>query len=510
MGASLRRLVLAVAAAAFLSGPAAADTRPKAPAPAGAEEAFYLTLGEAGAALSNEDIDHGRALLLQAWRSPGFAAAPAQVRHDLLLAINELSLQAKAWPDAQAAARALTEAPGATGDDWRARSRSSARAGDKADAIASLATVAERFPKSLSDLSDETIYYWLNEARRQPEGEAVNFRLADAVFKGAWTPKDPFIDLSDIRRAYVLGLLSRGRQADAEREAARITDGGALMSIRADKRFDALKGSGSQRFSIKAAARARLDAVDALLKTHPQFLAGPNAKAEILIALNRADEALAVIDAALAKTATGADAFEDQAEKLAWAHNTRQIALNRLGRRDEALDALAAGARVPDNGRPNVSQTLNLAVAQVQAGQAKAALTTVASVRLDLMSPYGRAVMLKAKTCAAAALGDAPLAQAARRELEALGDASRGASLDALLCTGDLDAAAKLMIARLADPANREPVLLELQITPPARYPTAYGTTREARVEQLRQRPDVLAALEPVGRIVRYAPEDLW
>lgn len=508
----MRRWILAAAAVVSVGGPlpALAGVRPKAPAPAASEDAFQMALAEAGAALRNGDMEQARKVLQRAWRSPGFATAPADLRHDLLLALTGLAVEAKAWADAKEAIAAATAMPEATGDDWMARWEVAARAGDKAEAVASLTTLAERFPNSLSDLDDDTVDYWINEASRQPQGEAVHFRLVDAVAKGGWTPADPFVDLSDMRRRYALGLLTRGRVAEAEREAAKVTFGEAIMLMRADKRFDALVGTGPQRFVVKTASQARLKAIEALLKTDTRRLSGPIAQAETLIALNRADEALAVLDAAIARANADPKAFDDQSTKLSWAHNTRQAALNWLGRREEALEALAAGARVPERGQPNINQTLNLAVAQVSANQPRAALATAASARMDLMSPYGKAVMLKAKTCAAATAGEPALALAARRELEALGDAAKGNSLDALLCVGDLDAAAKLVIARLADAESRSPILLELQRTPPSPHPTAYGLSQEAKLEQLRQRPDVLAALEPIGRIVRYAPADLW
>ena len=53
-------------------------------------------------------------------------------------------------------------------------------------------------------------------------------------------------------------------------------------------------------------------------------------------------------------------------------------------------------------------------------------------------------------------------------------------------------------------------VLLTLQGEPRSDYPTAYELDREAKLEALRKRPDVLAAVAPVGRIEHYRPEDLW
>lgn len=507
----LRRLLLAAAAAMAVSGPlsgsALADTRPTAPVIT-SQDAFMTTLAEGNAALEAGDHAQARQVFERAWRSPAFAEARPEIRYAVLLIVSDLASEARDWPAAKAAMAPASEMPIAESIAWVARLEIASYGRDPDDAVYALTQLAKRFPAALTDLTDEAVFQTLYKAWRLPDGEARRFALADALFKADWTPQDPFTDLGDTRMAYVRGLIHNGRLDEAKAQARRITLADALLIMRADKRFDAL--GPRDKASIKAGSLARLAEVEALLPQHADRMGGQVAKAEALLELHRAQEALTLIDTAIARATATPDAFVDDDEKLAWAHNVRNTALEALGRREEAQSALEIGARVPEHGQQNVSQTLNLAITQVSNAQPKNALTTVATVRLDRMSPYGRAVALQAKACAHAALNDRDAALAALKDLRAIGDEAKGNTLDALLCLGDLDSAAALVIERLVAEDLRSPTLAMLQDLPPPDFPTAYGTDRRAKLATLRQRPDVVAAVERVGRIEHYRPEDLW
>lgn len=289
-----------------------------------------------------------------------------------------------------------------------------------------------------------------------------------------------------------------------------ITKDEVLIGMRADRRFDQISPGAPHRLSPKAGSLAQLKAVEALLAKHGDRISGSIAKTEALMDLGRYADALAVIDAALTRANSAPDAFSDLDKGLAWAYDVRNQIHARLGRRDEAMEALEAGARTPENGKPNVNQTLNLAYAQMAAGRSKAALATVASVRLDRMSPYGRSVALKVKVCAAADLGDTETAQASLKALRELDADAKGNTLDALLCVNDLDAAAAVVVQRLKSPDMRRATLALLQDLPTPPNETSHDLARGARLAVLRKRADVLAAVEPVGRILRYRFEDLW
>ncbi|WP_324097592.1 hypothetical protein [Caulobacter sp.] len=486
-----------------------ADTKPRAAPPPSSQESFDLAMQEVGVDLQKGDYAHAREVLERARRSPYFSTAPAVIQHAVVLLIAGIATDAKDWPAARAAIVEATSMAEASEEDWILRFRIGATSGDKTEAVSAMTTLATRYPQTTATYPDATILYWMAEAGRPPDGEARAFALSDALFAN-WKPQDPFEDLSSQRAEYVLGLLARNRRADAEAAARLITKDEILIGMRADKRFDRVDEGAVARLAPKVGSLARLKAVEALLPANGDRISGPTAKAEALMDLGRFSEALIVIDAALAKANSAPDAFVDLEERLAWAHNVRNQILANLGRREESIEALEAGARTPEHGKSNVSQTLNLAVAQMTAGRSKAALATVASVRLDRMSAYGRSVALKTEACAAADLGDAATAQTALKALRDLGDEAKGNTLDALLCVNDLDAAAAIVIERLKSPGLRRVTLVMLQDLPSSPHATAHNAAQGERVATLRKRPDVIAAVEPVGRILRYRTEDLW
>ncbi len=501
----VRRVLLAACAALALAGPAMADTKPAAPLPQN-QSAFEASLAEAGADLQKGDIAHGREVLERAWRSPAFDKAAPEMRHTVLMAVAGLAIETKDWKTAQAAIVPASEMPMAEFADWRTRLEVAAYQHDSEDAVHALTVMIKRFPEALRDLPDETVDYWSRQARKLPDGQAKQFALIEALFFMGWKPQDRFTDLSDMHMTYALGLIQRGRIPEARTQARMTTRPEAIIMMRADKRYDPMQ----EHLKPKIGPQDRQADLVPLLAKYPDRLSGPVAQAEVLLDLHKPKDALAVIDAAIAKANAAPDAFIDQDEKLGWALDVRNRVLNALGRRDEALEALAAGARMPEHGQANVNQTLNLAIRQLQNAQPKAALATANTVRLDRMSPYGRAVALQARSCAQAALGQRDEALAGLKDLRAIGDEAKGNTLEVLLCLNDLDGAAALVIERLKSEELRSQTLLYLQKGPAPDFPTPYLTEQEARMDALRRRPDVIAAVEPVGRIETYRPEDLW
>ncbi|MDI1365915.1 MAG: hypothetical protein PSX79_13825 [bacterium] len=507
----MRRLLLvgpAILTLAF-GAPAWTDTPGRITA-AASEEALVLAVTEAKADVDGGDTQHAREVLERNWRRKDFATAPPALRRVVLLMIAGLAMEDKDWPTAKAAILPASESTAAEAIDWTLRVEIASRSDDTGDTVHSLTVIAERFPATLAEIEDSTIAQWRGRARLLPDGEARVFALTDAMMRAKWAPQDPFVDLGSTWREYVLGLIARDRIAEAEIFAARITNDDDLITMRADKRFDRIGDKGPDRLSPKVGSLARLKSVEALIRTHPDLLSGYTAKSNALLTLNRPEEALAVADLAIAKASADPKAFTDLDRALAWTHSARDSALRWLGRNEEALEALAIGARVPENGYANVNQTLNLAIEQVQNGQAKGALTTVATVRLDRMSPYGRSVGLRAKACAYVLLGDTAMADTAIGDLKALGPDGKRNLAEALLCRDDLDGYATLMIERLADPLERDSALLSLQELPSPPHPLASTLARRKRLSALRARPDILAAVAPIGRIDKYDPEDLW
>jgi hypothetical protein len=106
------------------------------------------------------------------------------------------------------------------------------------------------------------------------------------------------------------------------------------------------------------------------------------------------------------------------------------------------------------------------------------------------------------RACAAELTGDAALRDEAMAFLREHADDNPAAITRAYLCINDLDGAADMYVRRLGDPERRDGALMALQIyADPDRPALPHNAILRQRLEQVRARADVRAAVESVGRI---------
>lgn len=502
-------LATALLAAALASSPPAQARGLPTSVTAPLDQDTSSALAEAQVDLAAQDYGSAYKVLDRLTRTARFQDNTPAVQRVVWSLMAGCAAETKDWPAARAAINRATAFADAGADEWYARIHIALNSGDRPDMVHGLAVLARKFPRDLNRFSDNALLQWRRMASTLPGADDDAFEFTDALVAG-WTPQDPFVDLGELRRGQIEGLLKRDQLERALASARAIDDPDTLIGMRADKRYDALTQAYPDVFDPKTANVARLVRIEALLKTHPEPLSGPVARAKALLDLDRAEEALAVIDAAIAAARADPRAFEDTDENLRWAINTQQTALSVLGRSDESLEAIEAAARVPEHGAANVSQTLNLAVAQLKSGRSRSALNTARTVSPANSSPYGRSVAQWVIACASAQMGDKAGSDAAIVQLRALGVDGAANLYVAFTCIGDLDGAAALLIERLKDPAKRYAALSGLQVLPPTPHQTATDDHRDAQEVLLRARPDVRAAIDAVGRIYTYRPEDLW
>ncbi|WP_165190558.1 hypothetical protein [Caulobacter soli] len=503
--------VAALAATLALTGPAdARDTKPRLPASATSpvDDAMAFAFQEANDHIQRQEYAQAYAVLETLTAKPAFQSTPSEVRHATWLLMAGAAGEARDWPKARTAIEKATAFPEASAYDWQTRIRIDRYSGDMADGLRSLAVMARRFPDGLAQFPDEEIGRWFDRAKIETDQD-LTFDFVDALLAN-WTPNDPFTELDGMRQMQIEGLLRHGRTAQAIEAARKISNPDVLIAMRADKRFDALSAAGPGLLDPKAAALRQLAGIDTLHAAHPKLLSGVDARASALLDLDRGEEALTFVEAAIARAQKDPEAFDDTESKLAWTINVKNHALGSLGRDEEALEALETAARVPERGKANVNQTLNLAAQQMSMGRFKAALATVASVRDDRVSPYGKSVGLRITACSATMLGDLTTADEALGQLRGLKLEAKRQLEDALLCRGDLDGAAAMLIERLQSPVQRNLSLFGLQITPLRPSPLPLDVALRQRRAELRARPDVRAAIDAVGRVITYSPEDLW
>jgi tetratricopeptide (TPR) repeat protein len=231
--------------------------------------------------------------------------------------------------------------------------------GDYPGAAVVLATLIERFPQSAATLRADTVVRLAPYLRgAAPLSFLVN---------GGWSDESA-PDVSAIRLYLIRVLLAEGRQ-DQALEAARAmvanarADLGSTVVLLVDKAFDQIVRADPDTFNFDAMSARQLANAFADAAAAPQRLDRIHTLGDALYRRGRIDEAGAVIDNALARIREQREgaAFVDLEERLNWAHDLRSRILWAQGRYEDANAALAEGARAEENGRANVSQTLNFA-----------------------------------------------------------------------------------------------------------------------------------------------------
>lgn len=187
-----------------------------------------------------------------------------------------------------------------------------------------------------------------------------------------------------------------------------------------------------------------------------------------------------------------------------WMVNEAAYALIALGRNGEALRLMERIAALPLEGHMHlVSARINHLEILTSVGRHAEALDWAARLEAqegNYASDYGKAWIDSTRVCALAALGRAPETAAALARLRGWSEINAPALSRALLCLNDLDAAAALLVQRLGrdDPG---PAILALQDYRLSRGPGQTGPLYD-RLLSLRDRPEVRAALDRVGRVL--------
>jgi len=369
------------------------------------------------------------------------------------------------------------------------------------DALQVLSRLA---PDRVRDLDLATVGDLLRAAAKlDPDGDrslAVYAALARAKYVPAPPNHDDFL-----RMGHGKWLLRQGRVEDARRVLQGIVDVDSVIEMRVDRRFDPLRGDPAFAAQLDVAAAVRKDVARsrAAMQANPQSLESVYLHASVLHGVLRDAEGLAVVDEALARDAADPAAFADAQEYRNWVVNLRGYFLYGLGRRDEGRAALVMAAGLAERGEPNVSNIINLGGFLVDEGRAAEAVALIP--RIGEASPYGQGWIEAIRACAGVQLKDEKMRTAGLAHLKAHEADNPGAYSRALLCSNDLDGAAALMIRRLEDGEQRVDALLALQVMPDAgQHDLPFARTLRVRRAALRDRADVRAAVDKVGRIERF------
>ena len=386
-------------------------------------------------------------------------------------------------------------------DEWLDHARYAWTADEGAEAARALETYVRRWPARVAALEHHLVSGVVDAApARSAPRLALLEALAAAEYEAPHTGESGFYwyALAEER-------LERGDVDGARAAAERVRSPAELVSLRADRRFDAIVDRGARAFDVERAANRRVDDLRARALLDQDVLETQSAFAAAMLVVGDAESVLALADEVESMyAASPRPGYRDDDQRV-WMLNHRANALRRLGRADEALDVLRKAAGLDEEGAANVSQVLNLGELYCALGCPDDSLATIA--RAGRMSGFGRMVQTYVQLCAAVQKNDAAGVDAALAYLREHRATSETIYTGSLLYAGRDDEAAATMIERLGDPARRGEALRELQVFrkgPALPGEAATETAAEARLAAMRERADIRAALADVGRIESY------
>jgi tetratricopeptide (TPR) repeat protein len=295
-------------------------------------------------------------------------------------------------------------------------------------------------------------------------------------------------------------LWEAGDKAGAERVLLKISLPSALAAIRADRRFDAVVQAHPERFDVDKVLAQRVDRLRRDILSRKLTSNGP--VAETLYDLGgeletQGDDAQArkAYEAALAVS-------ETEWQREDGAINISRVALN-TGRLEEAtkiIDEQLMGERTQYGmlWRAEIGLANNLPL------EAADSLSGMIDRHADRLSPVGRMIPLKLEVCVASLLGAQPMIDRVLKDMDLHAEYGPIETIDAHLCADDLDGAAAVAIRFLRLPHRRHAVLATLQDWAVPPYRPEWVKTLDDRRLRLRERPDVAAELQRVGRVQAY------
>lgn len=432
-----------------------------------------------------------------------FAATPSADELPLFRELAREAWQRQEFRRAHALMAAITLHEDAVGLDWMTRAELAMDSVLLSDAALAYSTVASRWPEQARQADwGRVIQQSAFRIRRDEVHRADYLALVEALYAADFLlvyglqPDALWSDLA-------ADALESGDVVRAREVLARIDSVEALLGMRVDQRFDRLVALEPERFDIASAARRATMRSEKIVALHPRELNAFVQYAYALFDEGRHADVLAMCEAILAdveRSAGQSPPFDDVDEALNWVYNHKAAALRALGRWDEALTVMEAARLLPEQRSENVSQSINLAAHYIDAGRFADALAAVEPLECDdNVSPYGCMQLHSVLHAAHLRLGNTAQAAKAFNYLSANRKDAEDTWISATLESGDLDAAARRLIAQLEDPSERGSALLGAQTYLP--FPvTTVMQERQARRQQLLARDDVATALGRVGR----------
>jgi hypothetical protein len=388
--------------------------------------------------------------------------------------------------------------PGLGFEDLQITLRMTVNSGYAAGAIKSLTRLARQWPEQMANVEIMLIRraLFLNDHAPRAERLSVLQALYAAHWQLQWA-----VEPSESWRDLALLLVERGSVREAIDVSTHITGAYVLAAMRADRRFDAVVAAHPEQFEVEAAAAKERKLYQALSDENPKSLVLKVRVLEALLHEQHYAAMLADSDAviqAIKFTNYPEKLYDDYVEQHSRYFFLRSVALQREGRREEALAQAVDASHEGD-----INQLINLASLYWALDRPKDALSVLSTIGPARVSSYGAIQLETVRLQAAVLLGDREqIARSSTYLSEHRADAPADYSVS-LLATKKWDLAAAYVVSELEDPDLRQDALLDVQEYLPTPG-TELETELEARWRSVVARKDVQAAIRKVGRVERY------
>jgi tetratricopeptide (TPR) repeat protein len=477
------------------------------PAAVPAQEIYDLA-EQARVALVAEKPADALKLIEKAIAKPGFINTPPELQYFALMLG---SYAAEGTKDNARAHELLVTAsrfPDADAELWTRRAGAAARTGMWEDAALSLTTAAKKWPK---DFKHDEYHNWLvnkvsRELGKKPELRQPRIDLLNALFEAGYK-MEYGIEPSHLWLVLATDALEHQDLKRAREVSRRITNSSTLVSMRIDKRFDALISAEPKLFDVQAAAEREAREMKNAVKENPKSLGAIMQYGYALYALGKFEELLSLANATIANVDRASPKnppYEDLDDNLNWIYNHKANALHAFGRNDEASATLVTWEASDRNHDDKVSQAINLGFLYNEMGRPEDALKAVAKLKVGQdMSEYGSTQFQYVRFQAYEQLGKKPEAQEIVTWMREHQEDSKETAQDTLLEAGDIDDAAALLLSRLNSVEERTSTLAGIQT-----YAQTPRTERQQKLDALNEallaRADVAAAIAQYGRREKF------
>ena len=498
----MRWLVFAVAAMLVAVTPssgarAALEVAPVASAVADGQTRALLL--RATAKLKDGDTVGALPLIRRVLAAPDFDTLSSEDQHQALLEGGFAELKSGVPATSIQLLRRAVLSPEADYNDWLDLGAAGQAAKDSAAAVEAVTMLARRWPDRLSGAVDPVVSYALSVAPTEEENRQGRIDLLSALYDARW-PQGHFSDgsylWSDLA-AMVYGAGDENRAADI---ATSVAIPRAIVGMCIGRDYDAILRKAPDVWDLAKRMEAYLAEVRERAAAQPDKLQAQHHLLDVLVQAGDDAEALKLADDDLAKAKGPHSPYTDGADWIEWVHNARSHALRDLGRSDEAVAAMRAGMALPEDGGVNISQVVNLADLLNALGRPKEALEVISHAGPG--SAFGQMEILAVRGEAWAQLGDKERLSKAIAEARGRLKDAPSALEDILIAANDLDGAAALFVQRLGDKAMRWEALMDLQGWRDIGPSSPVKAELDRRFAAVRARPEVQAAVQPIGRIL--------